>query len=124
MHDMIRKGRAAQLKGEKSPAAKLSADQVARIREQFATGRFRKDIAAEFGIDPTTVSRIGAGGSWRHLPGGVGRRNVPKLTADQVSEVRRMRGEGHSYAAIGKAFGVAAMTIVRTFQRHEIRGDS
>ena len=42
-----------------SAATKLTADQVAEIRRRYSAGRCgQRQLAAQFGVDPTTVNRI------------------------------------------------------------------
>ena len=67
MDDMVRKGRAnrdpSTKLGERNPAAKLSADDVERIRS--LRGKvYQRDVAAEYGICQQMVSRIQTGKNW------------------------------------------------------------
>ncbi len=65
--DKSRKGRAVGpgLRGELVPSAKLKAKDVVAIREQLRAGRKGKDIAASFGVSPTTISSIKLGKRWK-----------------------------------------------------------
>lgn len=45
-------------RGTKSPAAKLTADQVREIRKLAADGALDVDLAKRFGIDRTQIRRI------------------------------------------------------------------
>jgi hypothetical protein len=49
------------------PVTKLTVETVARIRQLLAEGHLQRVIAAEFGIDPSHVSRIKTGdrGTWQ-----------------------------------------------------------
>ncbi len=60
--DMTAKGR--QARGEASGKAKLTEDQVRAIR---ADTRMRREIAADYGVDSTVVSRIRLRHTWRHV---------------------------------------------------------
>lgn len=60
--DKIERGRGAD--GERNPAAKLTVEQVRRIREESAKGRSRAEVAAEFGMGTSQISRIVRGKSW------------------------------------------------------------
>lgn len=62
MHDAVRKGRKRAW-----GLQKLDAEQVREIRRLVATGRYQKDVAAQFGIARNTVSGIVNGKSWAHL---------------------------------------------------------
>ena len=69
--DMARKGRASRAngkKGEAHRAAKLTNDDVKRIREVNATGALKqRDIARMFGVCQRTVGRILLGVGWTHV---------------------------------------------------------
>lgn len=62
MRDMVAKRR--QLYGERNPSAKLTEEQVLEIRE--AVGR-HADIAAQYGVERSTVGLIKRGKLWKHL---------------------------------------------------------
>lgn len=57
----------AQPRGEKHGNAKLTTEDVLSIRSQLLSGRKGKDVAAEFGIVPGTVSAIKVRRLWAHL---------------------------------------------------------
>lgn len=67
-HDMMAKGRARRGRtvGEASPHAKLTEAAVREIRKQLGTRRTR-DIAKDFGVSKTLISRIGTGQNWGHV---------------------------------------------------------
>lgn len=54
------------LRGEESPAAKLTAADVRRIRTLGYTVR-GADLAREYGVSPATICLIRKGVNWRHL---------------------------------------------------------
>lgn len=60
--DMIKKGRSA--KGEKNGRAKLSPEQVLKIREDDRLGTV---IAPEYGVTPTMIYEIKHKRSWKHI---------------------------------------------------------
>lgn len=62
--DSILKGRAAVLRGENNPRAKLNMDQVLAIRSAVRSGEAQKDIAPRYGISSSQVSKIVIGTSW------------------------------------------------------------
>jgi hypothetical protein len=64
--DMIRNGRNADRKGVKHPLAKLSADDVERVKMLRGEGHTLRVIGSEFGISEAQVSLISRGKSWRH----------------------------------------------------------
>jgi IS30 family transposase len=49
------------------PGAKLTADDVRRVRALRSTGRTLRSIADEFGVCHTAISRIITGKSWKEL---------------------------------------------------------
>jgi hypothetical protein len=65
MHDMCRKGRNAR--GERSPHAKLTSDQVKEIRRRAGLGESRSRIARNFDVGRKHVGRIARGERWRWL---------------------------------------------------------
>lgn len=69
--DMRMKRRARNPKGSEAWKAKICEADVVRIRQQFADGRPRKQIAREFGLSETTISHIARGKIWKHVPGAV-----------------------------------------------------
>jgi len=52
-------------RGADHPQAKLSAEQVAKIRQLFAEGRSGRALAAQFGIGSSHCSKIIRGASWK-----------------------------------------------------------
>lgn len=70
MLDMLRKGR-RRCWGEKARTAKLSESQVSEIRSRWRSGSVnQQELAIEYGVRQTTISRIVLGQSWKHLPNG------------------------------------------------------
>lgn len=66
MRDAVKRGRTGgvSLPGEKNPNAKLSAQQVLRIR---ASEKSQSELAQEFGVSSTQISWIKSGRSWASL---------------------------------------------------------
>jgi hypothetical protein len=55
-------------RGERSPTAKLTAEQVRAIRATHAAGGYTlREIAAQFDVTHATVVRIVNGQAWRHV---------------------------------------------------------
>ena len=66
MEDRNEKGRSAR--GEKQGSAKLTTDQVGRIKAMLAEDRlYMSEIALEFGVSQTTIRSIKTGRNWRHV---------------------------------------------------------
>jgi hypothetical protein len=54
--------------GEKNTQAKLTAEQIAQIRDRYAKGGItQRALAGEFGVHQVTVSKIVKGQRWRHV---------------------------------------------------------
>jgi HNH endonuclease len=67
--DCIAKGRGNQGRpGEQNSHAVLTAEDVIRIRELRAAGWNLKQLAAEFPVTVSAISRAYLGKSWKHLP--------------------------------------------------------
>jgi hypothetical protein len=66
MQDMVRRGRQTKRdqSGENNGAAKLSADDVRRIRRLIESGKTNTAIAAEYDVTHSLISRIRRGRSW------------------------------------------------------------
>mgnify|MGYP000010467482 CR=1 FL=1 len=57
-----------RFKGEANSQARLSAADVALIRERLAAGETQRDVARAFGVSAPTISRISTGDRWTHVP--------------------------------------------------------
>ena len=56
-------------RGEANGLAKLTEEQVIKIRQRFANLEPQSAIAAAYGLNPKYVSRIAAGKTWTHVGG-------------------------------------------------------
>lgn len=68
VHDMMAKGRKPQvvgLKGQLSPRAKLTWDQVREIKKMLSDGIKCASIARKFYVTPETISAIKHGKTWK-----------------------------------------------------------
>jgi HNH endonuclease len=64
VQDMAQKGRSPR--GEKHGSAKLTAEQVSRIKTMLAEDRlYMSEIAREFGVSQTTIGAIKRGKTWK-----------------------------------------------------------
>lgn len=66
--DCVRKGRHPRksAKGSKKPDAKLTEDQIPRIRERIAAGEPCTKIAKDYGVSHTIIYSVKNGHLWRH----------------------------------------------------------
>lgn len=68
--DMIRKGRDRKcgVRGEQNKQSKLTAEQVATIRSRYAAGGvLQRELAAEYGVEQTSISLIIRNINWRYI---------------------------------------------------------
>lgn len=65
MHDAMNKGRLAR--GELSANAKLNENSVREIRRKFAAGVTCRELAAQFGVDNSVISRVARRKTWKHV---------------------------------------------------------
>jgi len=116
MGDAGRKGRASA--GERTRHAALTVEQVAEIRDRYAEGgTTQRDLAGQFGIDQSVVSRLVRGEIWQSAEGDLAdtcprqERNA-KLTEDQVRAIRcRYQAGGISMGQLAREYGVVISTI-------------
>lgn len=62
--DCIRKGRKAVCRGEQVTISKLTEDQVRRIKQSSLT---QPELASQYGVNQSSISRILSGDNWRHV---------------------------------------------------------
>lgn len=65
MRDMSERRRASI--GTKNPRAKLTPDDVGRIRQLLATGEPQHVLAQRYGVHPSTISLIASRRNWAHF---------------------------------------------------------
>lgn len=65
-HDMMAKGRAVFVNGERQSSAKLTTTQVLNVRERHAAGERSRSIAQSLGVAVRTIEKIISGVAWRH----------------------------------------------------------
>ena len=68
VHDMIKKNRAKNVRGESVNTAKLKTDDVIEVRRLGADGFSRREISFMRNINQCTVGDILARRSWKHIP--------------------------------------------------------
>jgi len=67
MKDMIKKGRAVILRGEKCGSSKLKEGDVRKIRSMAAEGKPTREISIAFKVSKNTVTRIVSRWAWKHV---------------------------------------------------------
>lgn len=66
-HDRDAKKRNADLRGSKNGSAKLTENSILKIRGLLSQGIEQKEIAQIFNVDPSTISYINTGKTWKHV---------------------------------------------------------
>ena len=104
--DAVRKGRIHL--GAASKSAKLSQAQVDEIRRLYVSDTRVAEIAAQFGVCKGTIYAIGRGDRWAGYA-----QQRPKLSHDQVVEIRHRAAAGETQTALAVEFGVHQGSISR-----------
>lgn len=68
MQDMKSKGRARPRRGADHPTTRLTENDVREIRAQAAQGANQHVLAAQYGMDQSSISNIVTRKHWKHLP--------------------------------------------------------
>ncbi len=107
--------------GEKSPRAVLNNKKVRFIRNAFIKGKTQNELAKQFSVSQTAISKITRSIRWKHLgldpiPShgrqATGERcHSSKLTEVQVNRIRRCSMYGIRNAELAKRFGVSSVLI-------------
>jgi hypothetical protein len=66
--DVIRRGRRADTKGERSSRAKLTAKEVIEIRQRYANGEKKYQLAKAFHVSRFNIHLIVRRRNWSHIP--------------------------------------------------------
>lgn len=100
---------------------KLDEEAVREMRRLYVEEtRSLSELAAQFGVNDSTVSSAVHGYTWRDVPGAVpvGRAGLdPVLDEEEVAEARRLRDEGLSFRSIGISLRVSGGTVQRALAR-------
>jgi len=107
-------------RGEENGNSKLSEAQVVEMQALWATKQHsREELAKRYGISRQTVMGVLSGRLWRYLFKGKSGHSLRygeghaghKLTAAQVSEIRRRLLAGEKGVRLAEDFGVAVSVI-------------
>lgn len=105
-----------KVQGSKSPAAKLSEDDVAEMRVRIDHGESIRDVALRLGVHASRISHILAGRAWHHVgmadPSPT-KRYAHKVTEADVVEMRRLAAEGMYQRDIAERFGINPSQVCR-----------
>lgn len=102
--DMRAKGRSPR--GNRQPKAKLSPEAVLDIRESYRKGATHRALATRYGVSASQIGRVCAGVRWAHVDGGLPIRRKPKLSDEQIAEMRERFGRGGvTFSDMATAYG-------------------
>ena len=109
MRDMWDRGRGQN--GDKHWAARITSADARAIRERYAAGGVKQQqLADEYGITLSVISKLVRGGSWAEA-GGPTKPGPTKLTADQVVAIREARAAGAVQKRLAEQYCVHRSTI-------------
>jgi hypothetical protein len=89
---------------------KITADLA---REIFTSSLGKRRLSAKYGLSDSSIRGIRTGKSWGHATAGLvrGIGEHSRLTDQQITEIKRLRGEGKTRKAIGAMFGICAVYV-------------
>lgn len=94
------------MRGSKNGRSILTEEDVAYIKIAHSSGMTQKELAVYFGVHPTTISKIFQGKNWAHEPSYFKRLRIPRMTPDQVIDIKLMRLKGISTRNIANELGI------------------
>lgn len=112
--DREQKSRGNHPRGPKVGTARLVEADVIEILARYQRGDHAKAIADDFNISVTHVNHIAHGTKWAHVPRPpVTRKRTgnPRLTDDDVREIRRERARGVPLHVLSERFGTNKSNI-------------
>ncbi len=115
-----RKENAADMRKHGNTPGWLTDEQVLKIRRRRADGEKLTVLAKEFGVSTAAISSCCLGNSYAHLPlaEDPNARRKPRLTREQILEIRRLAVAGRSLRSISAAVGVARSTVASIANRN------
>jgi hypothetical protein len=113
--DCVKKGRKIGLKGEASPRAKLTAEDVFWIRMQKKHGATVRALALLHDVSMATISGCLYGRHYQEVisPETVKHSFAQKLSTEDVEQIRRKRRRGVSAHLLAQEYGVVVRSIYR-----------
>lgn len=124
--DRMKKERSNPTRGEESGRVKLTEENVLKIRQLFATGKYQKvDLAKQFNISASQIKHLTNGTSWTHVhqdllevtkkvkvkkEGYFG--GYQRLTLSQAEEIRsRYKTEDITHTKLSLEYGVSRSAV-------------
>jgi hypothetical protein len=125
VQDMVKKGRRSSTKGGNNPNSQLTESIVIRIVDMLISDVPDVEVAEEFGVSRTSISKIRRGVNWSHVIEELpefkrrklskikkkGQEPVKAFSKSDVLLIRRMLKKGHTIARIARKFVVGETTV-------------
>ncbi len=122
MRDKVAKGR--HPRGESSPVAKITEEDVRAIRRAYAAGATQYALADQYNLHQVQIGHIVTGERWAHVrmedgsagtfPAGTNRRRIAKLSDDIAARIRAdYAAGGIKQKELGARYGVGQDVISR-----------
>ncbi len=119
MRDAVLRGRFRPKRGEASPNAKLTEQQVLEIRRLVSEGKPTTRVAHLFNVSSQNVHDICTGATWAHLPLAEngpqacrGERNpMTTLNEAKAREIRARSAAGEKQRLIAASFGISIASV-------------
>lgn len=104
--------------GENNFAAKLTENQVEKIRRRHADGEMQKTLAAEFNVSTGSICQIIHGWTWKHtFIGEIKRRTHSLLTKSQMKSIKQEYDPMNmSQSALARKYSVSRSSIRRILE--------
>lgn len=96
---------------QRGNAAKLTKDMVIKIAKMRADGITQDELAREFGISQSVVSKVLRGDTWKNVDRDIFPKYKPKLTEDAKKRVVELSRSGMNQRDIAEIFGVTQPAI-------------
>ena len=125
--DRETKGRGVRLNGEAITSSKLTAAQVAIVRQWIASGASQCAVAEHFGVGQPTIHAIVTGRTWRHIQAPTSSVNCPDsvrpriargeaagsavLTTEAVRTIRAAVAGGETRKDVARRYGVSRSLV-------------
>ena len=109
--------------GAQHPLAKLTDEQVKSIRNN-PSGLSIRQLAKLFGVDPTVISEVQCGKSYKKSGGSIRKsKNQPRVPDDLRATIRqeyKPRTTGRSCCALAKKYGVTPQTVWKIVHENNV----
>jgi len=84
----------------------LSDAQIARLRQRYESGQPQSQLADEYGISQSYVSRLVRGVDKADCDGPTSKRQIKKLSDQDVKDMRKLRWDGWTLQELAEEYDV------------------